>query len=155
MLAARKLDVQFKLGDILSSYSVYPVPSIKHWVRDKLWQIDDLLNKQRRDLQLDMLSTLPWMDGEAVFEMKPLSAAFLELAYREQVCLPGPLNGSFTISILMYRMTALQMYRRAAACRAGDKCEGCSLCRCVAVSVHTELMNQPVNFTYHCSIGGT
>ena len=45
MLAARKLDVQFKLGDILSSYSVYPGPFIKHWIRDKLWQIDDLLNK--------------------------------------------------------------------------------------------------------------
>ncbi len=61
------------------------------------WQIDDLLNNKVADLQLDMPSTLPWMDGEVVFEMKPLSAAFLELACREQVYLPGLLNGSFTV----------------------------------------------------------
>ncbi len=51
------------------------------------------------DVQLDMLSTLPWLDGEeAVFEMKLLSAAFLELACREQVYLPGLLNGSFGLA---------------------------------------------------------
>lgn len=60
------------------------------------------------DLQLDTLSTLPWMDGEAVFEKKPLSAAFLELACREQVYLPRLLTGSFTVRPLMYRMTAGQ-----------------------------------------------
>jgi len=43
-----------------------------------------------------MLIMLPWLAGETVFEMKPLSAAFLELACREQVYLPGLLNRSFT-----------------------------------------------------------
>jgi hypothetical protein len=138
MLVGCKPDVQCRLGDILSCYSVYPEACFQHWIQDNSVVFTDLANglpplvgaNKGADLILYMLVTLPGLAGEAVFEMKPLSAAFLELACRGLLAQAAEWE--------LYRLTpdvhdaCTTTVSPTAACRADDKCEGCSLCRCVA-----------------------